>query len=53
MTFDINNILGYCAECKEPILEDEDHVKDKGKLYCTYCYKVKNNIVEELDFDEK
>ena len=45
------DILGYCQECKEMVTSDDDHVIDNGKLYCTYCYKVKNNIHEELDFD--
>ena len=47
-----DELLGYCVECKDPITVNDDYVKDRGKLYCTYCYKVKNSIVEELNFDE-
>jgi len=51
MENNINDLVGYCTECKDPVLIDEDYVKDRGKLYCTYCYKAVNNIVEELEFD--
>ena len=51
MNNNINNIIGYCINCKDPILINEDYVKDRGKLYCTYCYKVENDIVEELEFE--
>lgn len=46
-----DKIIGFCRECKEPITLDDDYVKNGGKLYCGYCYKVMNNIVEELDFE--
>jgi hypothetical protein len=47
-----DELVGYCIECKEPILSEDDFVKAKGNLYCLYCYQVKNNIVEELNFEE-
>jgi hypothetical protein len=46
-----DNIIGYCINCKDPITLEEDYVKDKGKLYCTYCYKTINYIVEELNLE--
>lgn len=48
----LEKILGWCIICKNPITIDDDYVKDKGKLYCSFCYKQINNIVEELDFDK-
>jgi len=48
-----DNILGYCYECKCLITTDDDYVKDRGKIFCAYCYKVKNDIVEELNFDSE
>jgi len=47
-----DEILGYCIECKEPIMLEDDYVKDNGKVFCIFCYKIKNNIIEELDFEE-
>ncbi len=47
-----DNTVGYCRECKDVITTDEDYVKDRGKLYCTYCYKILHNVVEELDFEQ-
>ena len=44
-------IIGYCSSCKEPIFINDDFVKEKNILYCMYCYKVENNIVEELNFE--
>ena len=51
MENNIDNLIGYCVACKEPILITEDYVKDRGKLYCTYCYKVEHEIIEELNFE--
>jgi hypothetical protein len=48
-----DDILGYCHECKCLITINDDHMKDNGKIYCAYCYKSKNDIVEELNFDEE
>ena len=47
-----DEILGYCHECKCLLTVDDDYVKDRGKLYCAYCYKSLNCIIEELNFDE-
>ena len=45
----IDKMVGYCYSCKEPITIDDDYIKDRGKLYCSYCYKVEHEIVDELD----
>lgn len=50
LTYNLDNIIGYCKSCKEPILISEDYVKEHNKLYCLYCYKTEHDIHEELDF---
>ena len=47
-----DDLLGYCIECKEAITIEDDYIKDNGHIWCTYCYKAKNSIFEELDFEE-
>lgn len=47
--------IGYCNYCKSSIHEDDEHVYKNGdgiaKLYHIECWKQKNNIEEEVDFD--
>jgi hypothetical protein len=50
-------IIGYCHYCKEEIRSDDEHVYKNGngiaKLYHIACWKLQNNITEEVEFDNE
>ncbi len=44
--------LGYCAYCKNPVYQNEEHVNKKDGVYHLECWKQKNGFEEELDFEK-
>ena len=47
-----DDVIGWCTYCKESICSIDDYVKKAGQFYHVDCWKLKNNFVEELEFDE-
>ena len=45
-------IVGFCKYCKEEVYNDEDYRCNNGDVEHIECYKLENNFVEELNFDE-
>ncbi len=49
----LNDIIGYCKSCKDPVFLENDYVKNNGTLWCITCYEVEHDIIEELNFDDQ
>jgi len=47
-----DDIISWCAYCKDAIYFEDDYVKKKGQFYHEDCWKQKHNFVEELEFEE-
>lgn len=45
-------VVGFCKYCKEEVYTDEDYRSNNGDVEHIECYKIENNFVEELNFDE-
>jgi hypothetical protein len=50
--FNIDFILGNCSYCKDEVNAGEDHVTEKDQVFHLKCFKLLNDIVEELNFDK-
>jgi len=48
-------IIGYCHYCKEVITSENEYIYKNGdgvaKLYHIECWKLQNNISEEVEFE--
>ena len=52
----MNKILGYCAYCKEKILEGEFYTIEGSEIFHPFCLEQKNNNYDsfgDLDINDK